>query len=283
MPKIHFTTALSDLCDADLLADKLADQFSAYAKELQNVAVMFQGMAETLNTKAIKIEEVDGCVGSGCFQVDAIDAGRLKQAGLVEEFTEKTPVDKPFPDKLFCIDSTMDAMLEKFQEIKEKIQESVDSGDAPEGNKALENFLLHNFESVPEEEELPEEDQIHLEDGEDPIIRIRPNGEGFDLNITDIGQALPMNIRINKKKGTFNFKCSSCEEKHVATCYEVRDSLKVVTALLTNLQHYAAKHDQEDLAMTLIPLEEDMRLLMNLVGKYFPQLNTPEPEADTHD
>jgi len=282
MPKIHFSTALSDLCDADLLPEKIADQFSTYSKELLNVAAMFQSMADTLSSKSIKIENVDGCVGSGCFEVDDIDAGRLKQAGLVEEFTNETPVDKPFPDKLFCIDSTLDTMLEKFQEIKEKIKDSVTSPE--EGEKTLENFLLNNFETLPEEAEIEQGTQeVHLEQGEDPIVKVKPNGEGFDLNITDIGQAAPSSIRIYKKKGAFHFKCSSCEEKHIATCYEVRDSLKVVTALLTNLQHYAAKHGLEDIAMTLVPLEEDMRLLMHLIVKYFPQLNIEDSEDEPNE
>jgi hypothetical protein len=102
------------------------------ATELLKIAADYKNMANVLKDKDIKVNATDGNAHCGCFNVDDIDAGRLKKSGLIADHDE---IQSDW--KTFFIDSELD------EELAEALKDD-------------------------ESEEEESEENLHLEDYEDP-------------------------------------------------------------------------------------------------------------------
>ena len=116
MVKIYINTLLPT---EELTPENFTESFDVYAAKLEKLAKVFKKFSKYMQKNNIQVQDTDGFSSSGTFEVDEIDAGRLKKAGFVVDYEE---IESEPEILAFYIDTDLDAVLEETAESLENLR-----------------------------------------------------------------------------------------------------------------------------------------------------------------
>lgn len=255
----------------ELKPENFVENLEAYAKRLEAKAKEFKTFAKFIKTKKVKILETKGFAYSGSFCVDDIDTARLEKAGLVID------LNKDLPDELlstnetptFYIDAELDEVLDKLDKADLILDKETQFNIANiEEDEIEEQSSLLNLVELLKDVEVPEKTEDEDDDFSPGtlVVDVKQVGEhqySFNLTVADLNND-PVEVKFNREKGIFEYKCGTCDDTHTETIASVFRSLKTTNALLSNL--IAMIQDPKELAVALEFIDHDLRLLQHLVA-----------------
>jgi len=262
-----YTNAVFD--SPEINPENLVETMEAYVKRLEKTAKDFKNITKYLKTKKIKILGAKGFPYAGKFSVDEIDVARLKKEGLIVDMTENPTMDNPaiyldedLDEAISDLDVTSDEMPIIQELLNQAPHPTIDiSEDEIEEKSSLVN--LSQILSVSGPTSFDEDEEFA------PgtlVVDVRQVGEheySFNLTVADLNDD-PTDVKFNREKAQFEYKCGGCEELHIESISSVYRSLKTTTALLSNLMAMIKK--PKELAIAIEFIDHDLRLLQNLVA-----------------
>jgi len=258
MVKIYINTILPT---EELTSENFTEAFDVYAGKLEKLTKVFKSFSKYIKKHSIQVRDVDGFSSSGTFEVDDIDAARLKKAGFVVDY-EELEAEPEIP--AFYIDKDLDEVLAETAEAL--------------GEMSLDNFRKSNqiemeFPAIPTGDveetmtfnlaEILNPD-IELEGDLQPghmVLQIHPQ-EGdmhkFNLIMLDF-YSDPAEFNLDRERMVFCYKEKDDEEWQEKPIQDVFHSLKTANALLSNI--VIMVRDNPFLFETLGSLDQDLRFL----------------------
>lgn len=291
MPFIHTSTHVPLNADKELSIESTPKDLRTCAESLRNIADTYAKMADAIESKNIKISSVGGTASIGSFEVDEIDAGRLRVAGLLfdvraQPASTNTPTneaDNPSYDHPFFVDPAYDEICNNVENhIKQQM------GHMGGGNYELEDGegeLDPPVEFSASPENVGEWPEI-VGNGEaavDVNMTYDPNSGQvkFDFKITDVGTPLE-DIDYDSESQTFTYFCSTCELEHDESLKQVYNSLCVVTGMISQLQQ-VNKQQRQGISDAFQTLEDNLRLLAHFVAMHLEENEDDDHEGCDHD
>lgn len=300
---VHFDNELED--------DNVSKNFHECAERLEKIAKHYRKMADFLQEKNIKVEKVEGYPQSGSFTVDEIDYHRLKKADLIinHDNGESDESDNP----VFYVDSELDIALKEsvenidFSKLIEVIPQGDISGDEIKEKEEPADYvetvsLIKEFQDnySNRESDLFEGSattyinlakvfkDFTLNPDHDPdlhvaVARIKKftsEQYAFDFNIQDIGED-PVQIKFDRAKGMFGYKCANCDYWHLETLLSCYKSLKITIAIISHL--IAMCGDQKELGIVLDAIDGDLRLIQHLLQFDYALEDETASESNSND
>jgi len=257
MTRVYVNTILpSD----ELSSENFSEALTSYAKKLEKLAKVFLKFSSFVNKHKIQVKEVDGFANSGTFELDEIDAGRLKKAGLVVDYSE---IEEEPEIPAFYIDKQLDAVLE---ETAQNIENSMLEFNAP---KSL-TVDFPEFPDVKEETVLTFNlvevlnADLELDNDVKPghmILKVMSADEEsrrFNLIMIDF-YSDPSEFKLDRERMVFCYRDKDSEVWNEKPISEVFRSLKIVNALLSNIVLMASENPY--LFEALGSLDQDLRFL----------------------
>ena len=245
------------------------------------MAGVYRQIVSFIKDKTIKIENVRGFAHACQFEVDEIDAARLKVANLVVDFSDGSPEDNP----TFYIDPELDTILdETIDSISEALYEELgipsEVTSNPEEIFKEQSSHLHLSDLLERHDDDDDDDENRLVGSiEIDIKKIGEDKFSFDLSIPDLGMQ-PQNVQFDRESSDVKFKCSSCDEWHQEPLQSVYNSLITATALMSNIVEMTQGTKEFSTALEMI--EHDLRLLQELI-KFDYALEDPRDDDDLDD
>jgi thiol-disulfide isomerase/thioredoxin len=255
----------------ELNSETFINDLDAYAEQLEKTAKEYKNLAKIIKAKKIKILDAKGYAYAGSFSVDGIDAARLEKDGIVID------LNKDLPDEIlargaptFYIDQELDQVIEKIDQegvIGNDKEEKLTLANIDEDDIEEQSSLLNLVELL-QDVELPEKISDKSEDFTPGTLAVDVKQVGehqysFNLTVADLNED-PVDVKFNREKGVFEYKCDSCDDIHTETISSVFRSLKTTNALLSNL--IAVFKDSKELAVALEFIDHDLRLLQSLIA-----------------
>lgn len=259
MVKIYINTILPA---EELTEESFTDSFDIYAGKLEKLTKVFKGFSKYIKKHDIKVKNVDGFSSSGSFEVDDIDAARLKKAGFVVDYAE-IEAEPEIP--AFYIDKNLDAVLEE-------TREQLENMELPQNPQ-----LTINFPEVPDTEEAETltfnltdvlDSDIELEGDLVPghiVLQVFPHEEDhhkYNLMMLDF-YSDPQEFKIDREKMIFSYREKDEEEWKEKPLVDVLSSLKTANALISNI--VIMVRENPFLFETLSSLDQDLRFLQQLI------------------
>jgi hypothetical protein len=259
---IHLSSLISK--DVSLSEGNAADQIIECADLLERLAKSYRLMGETLKEKKMKIHEVYGSAHCGSLRVDEIDTGRLKQYGLVEDYTDI----KPGPDDpmgAFFIDPAFDTAIEIADEMAQKMSQQQWTNPSEELKPSLHPDaladLLNDIRKMPpaDTENPKEYTEGFLDAG---LVASEQDGL-LQLDVDDLGA--PINeAAYSRVDGIFSWVDPRSGEVRKESISNVRNHLEMATALISQLA-YSAYSESGKVGHALQTIENSMRLVGHLL------------------
>lgn len=258
MVKIYINTSMPT---EELTEENFYSSFEEYAAKLEKLAKHFKTFSKFIKTNKISVFNIDGFANTGNFEVDNIDAERLKKAGLVFDASE-VQAEPDIP--AFCIDSKLDEIIEitrkSFDEGSIPAQINIDIAEMPE---ILEQTMTFN---LVDELDIDAE----LDDGLVPghmVLHVYQNPEDEThkynhLVVLDF-YSDPAEFRLDRENMIFSYKEKDEEEWKEKPLKEVFSSLRTTNALLSNI--VVMVRNNPHLFETLSSLDQDLRFLQQLL------------------
>lgn len=259
MVKIYINTILPA---EELTEENFTEGFDTYATKLEKLTKVFKGFSKFIKKHDIKVKNVDGFSSSGSFEVDDIDAARLKKAGFVVDYAE-IEAEPEIP--AFYIDKNLDAVLEE-------TREQLENMELPQNPQ-----LTINFPEVPDTEEAETltfnltdvlDSDIELEGDLVPghiVLQVFPHEEDhhkYNLMMLDF-YSDPQEFKIDREKMIFSYREKDEEEWKEKPLVDVLSSLKTANALISNI--VIMVRENPFLFETLSSLDQDLRFLQQLI------------------
>lgn len=254
----------------ELNSSNFFETISEYTAHLEKTAKEFKTLVKFLKSKKIKVLAAKGYPYVGSFSVDDIDLARLKKEGFVVDMTESPNTENP----TFYIDEELDKEFKDSDIIDEEFTpvRNIDGYSPPTVNldedEIEEKSSLVNLGQILREADAP----VLIKDADDEftpgtiVVDVQQLGDhqySFNLTVADLNDD-PIDVKFNREKAQFEYKCGSCEETHVESIASVFRSLKTTGALLSNLVAMIKK--PKELAVALDFIDHDLRLLQSLVA-----------------
>jgi len=256
MVKIYVNTILPA---EELTPDNFTEAFDIYADKLSKLVKVFKNFSKFVKKHSIKVSNVDGFSSSGTFEVDEIDAARLKKAGYVVDYEE---IDAEPEIPAFYIDKDLDAVLAETAESMEALANfqgpakvTLEFPTLPEGE--LEETLVFNLVDVLNPDIELEGDLMpgHM------TLQVFPQEDDshkFNLIMLDF-YSDPAEFKLDRERMVFCYKEKDDDEWREKPIKEVFHSLKTANALLSNI--VIMVRDNPYLFETLGSLDQDLRFL----------------------
>jgi len=258
MVKIYINTILPA---EELTSENFTEAFDVYAAKLEKLTKIFKKFSTFITKNKIQVRDPDGFSSSGSFEVDEIDAARLKKAGYVFDY-EELESEPEIP--AFYIDKNLDEVL---AETKDSL-ESLNLGDfqrptkielefptTPEGD--IEETLTYNLAEVLDPNIELEGDLLpgHM------VLQILPHeGDTHKYNLVMLDfYSDPAEFNLDRERMVFCYKEKDDDEWHEKPIKDVFHSLKIANALLSNI--VIMVRDEPFLFETLGSLDQDLRFL----------------------
>lgn len=246
----------------DLTVDTFTDAFDSYVTKLKKLTTLFKNFSKFIKENDIQISDADGFANSGTFEVDEIDAERLKKAGLVIDYSE---IEEEPEIPAFYIDAELDEVLKNTAESIENGQHII---NLPGPMKVELEFpaIPENIEEETLTFNLSEilNPDIELEGDLKPghmVLQVFPqddNTHKFNLIMLDF-YSDPAEFNLDRERMVFCYKEKDDEEWREKPIKEVFHSLKTANALLSNI--VIMVRDDPYLFETLGSLDQDLRFL----------------------
>jgi len=272
MVKIYINTILPT---EELTSENFTEAFDIYAAKLEKLTKVFKNFSKYIKKHGIQVKNVDGYSSSGTFEVDDIDAGRLKKAGFVVDY-EELESEPEIP--AFYIDKNLDDVLQETAESLENFQGpariELEFPALPEGE--LEETLTFNLAEVLDPDIELEGDLMlgHM------VLQVFPQDDEshkFNLIMLDF-YSDPAEFKLDRERMVFCYKEKDDDEWKEKPIKEVFHSLKTVNALLSNI--VIMVRNNPFLFETLGSLDQDLRFLQQwLAFDYALDENDDEPET----
>lgn len=263
---IHISNLISTQHDLKLNPENVTEKLDTCADQMARIAEIYRRVAGLLRDKQMQILEAEGSAESGCFTLDEIDAGRLRQAGAVVDHTSQdSKVDYSYP---FFIDPWMDEALRKVKNISQTIQESISDPNLAPPIPAEAALSNDDEDDVPEGmvDELTEQfKKLDFSQGEvDYQASFNAQGDfQVDISVPDNPADDLPEVSFDPDTSEFYYKCGGCDKTHTAGLNLVCQSLRLAMALLNNM----SKSGNSILHQSLTVIQNDLRLLEFLVKK----------------
>ena len=264
MVKIYINTILPT---EELTEESFTEAFDIYASKLEKLTKVFKGFSKFVKKHGIQVKNVDGFANSGTFEVDEIDAARLKKAGYVVDYAE-LEAEPEIP--AFYIDKNLDAVLAETKEKLETLSAEQWFGDQPAQ-------LSLEFPQVPNTEEVETmtfnlsevlDSDVQLEGNLVPghmVLQVFPQEEDshkYNLMMLDF-YSDPAEFKIDREKMLFSYREKDEEEWKEKPLADVLGSLKTANALISNIVIMVRENPY--LFETLTSLDQDLRFLQQLI------------------
>lgn len=277
MPTIY---ANSFIHSDELNPDNMLEVFLEHATKLEETAAIYRQMVDALKNKNIKVHQAKGFSHAAQFEVDEIDAARLKKDGLIIDYSQGATSINP----TFYIDPELDSVLEENLETASELlmrELGPPSDPTPDADEAEEEDAPFKEQSthlhLSDLLEPPGEQQDHIVGSiEIDIKKVDEDKFAFDLTVPDLGLQ-PKNVQFERNTGEIKFKCMSCDEWHHEPLQAIFNSLITATALLSNFVEMSQGTKEFSTALEMI--EHDMRLLQELI-KFDYALEDPRDDLD---
>lgn len=282
---IHSSTHLPINTDPALTPETTTQSLRTCADSLRRIADSYSKMAEVIETKNIKISTVAGTAGIGSFEVDDIDAARLRVAGLVYDARTqpaKAQIESD-PEQLelnsfdypFFIDPAYDEMCSKIdqnlsKQLADNPEEEILPVEFSAGAPPLEKV---NWEETTEDG-TP---SVDVKIGYDPLT----GEESLNLNIVDVGAPLE-EVDYDPDNQEFSYFCATCDEEHTESLEQVFNSLAVVTGMISQLQQIN-RQTRKEISGAFQSLEDNLRLLQFFVAMHLEDDDEDDDEDEPHD
>lgn len=254
MPEIYTNFPFES---ADFNSENFVKSFEDYIGHLEKVVKTYKSFVKFVKAKDIKILKTKGFPYAGSFTIDDIDAGRLKKANLVfnmedEDGESSTPV--------FYIDDNLGEALSNL----ENIEISPPTIEFDEEDIEEKSELLNLSEVIQKPEVCTKNKDEKFVPGT-VVVDVEQVGDhqySFNLTIADLNED-PLEVRYDREKSQFEYKCGSCDSVHIESLNSVHKSLRTTSALLSNL---IAMLNSKELAIALEFIDHDLRLLQILIA-----------------
>lgn len=258
---IHLSSLISQ--DIPLSEEDAADRIIECADLLEKAAKSYRLMGETLKEKKITVHEVYGSAHCGSLKLDEIDTGRLKQYGIVEDYTHK----KPGPDDsmgTFFIDPTFDNAIDLADEMAQKISQWASSEETGKKVSLHPDALAALFNDIskmpPSSEENPKEFATGFLDA--GLVASEKDGL-LQLDVDDLGTPIE-EASYNRLEGFFVWVDPRSGEIKRADISSVKNHLEMATALVSQLA-YSAYAESGKVGQALQTIESSLRLINHLL------------------
>jgi len=264
---VNFTTSGDDAdskLDKKLTTENFIEGLEEHTSEMDKEVKLFKKFINFVKTKNIKILEAGGLPFYGTFKVDEIDAERLKKAKIVFE-AEYSDDPKKLPIGFFIDKFSDDKFGNDASELIGKRDDTPIFEVEMDEDEIEEKSSLLNLSEV-----IHDHSENHNEEDEDfspgtLVVDVKQVGEhqySFNLIVADLNED-PLEVKFDREKGQFEYKCNECDNVHIETLPSVFRSLKTTTALLSNL--IAMIRNPKELGLALEFIDHDLRLLQNLL------------------
>lgn len=250
--------------------------FEDYIEHLEKTIKTYKSFVKYVKAKKIKILKTKGFPYAGSFTIDDIDAGRLKKAKLVKDI-ENEGESKSSP--VFYLDENLDEVLFEMNDELDILPPTIDVDE----EDIEEKTELLNLSEVIKGPEIQTQNKDEKFSPGTVIVEVSQVGDhqySFNLTVADLNED-PRDVKFNREKSQFEYKCNSCESIHIEPLSSVFKSLKTTSALLSNL--VAMIPDPKELAIALEFIDHDLRLLQSLVSFDYALEDEDEAKNDSED